>query len=137
MKFSLPRGYQRVEQEDVGNPEKSSTTSTAFLGSPSTSNWTVWSRWIPWVLVAVLTVTNWYAWRTNNPTDIPDEIFCKYSLTIYGVFWRLQIATAPASSVIKYKNVVFQAGIDSDTSPYQGPPSKELDLEWEELHKCQ
>lgn len=44
---------------------------------------------------------------------------------------------APATSVIKYKNVVFQAGIDSDTSPYQGPLGGESDVFWEELHKCE
>jgi hypothetical protein len=124
----------------VGNSEKSSRTSSAGLelsGTPGPSIWTSWSRCIPWVIVAILTVTNWYTWRTTYPTGIPGAVFCKSSLTIYCLFLRSQSAIAPASSVIKYKNVVFQAGIDSDTSPYQGPLSKELDLEWEELHKCE
>ncbi|OAG13184.1 uncharacterized protein CC84DRAFT_1228221 [Paraphaeosphaeria sporulosa] len=118
MKFLLAQGYQRVEQEQ--SSEKSSRTSLEGFdtsGSPIASRRMIWYRWLPWVLVAILTITNCYAWMATRSTHFPESIF------------------SPATSAIKYKTVIFQAGIDSDTSPYQGKPSQEIDHEWEELHK--
>ncbi|KAF9740465.1 hypothetical protein PMIN06_012999 [Paraphaeosphaeria minitans] len=118
MEFSFARGYRRVEQEESdGKSSQPSSEERNYLSSPIPSPWAICYRWLPWVLVAVLTITNWYAWMATRSTPFPDSIF------------------SPAESAIQYKNVIFQAGIDSDTSPYQGKPSEELDHEWEELHK--
>jgi L-lactate permease len=136
MNLFFTRGYQQVGQEDSSEKSSRSSTEVRLSRSSMPTHWATIFRWLPWMLVSILIITNWYAWVVTKSAQFPGSAFCELPASICTPVPLLMFDEAPASSAIKYKDIVFQAGIDSDTSLYQGQPSQELDLEWEELHKC-
>lgn len=47
------------------------------------------------------------------------------------------LRVAPASSAIRYKNVLTSSGVQEDLSPYQGPPTEENNKLWDDLYNCE
>lgn len=145
MTASSLQAYQPLNQHDEENNKVSekprNNCFTHLYGTLQRERirWASWTTRISWVLVICLIVSNWYTWvqlRTKLEChDRPTIVFCKYRTICHVLIFVNFPTAAPASSVIKYENVVFQAGIDSDTSPYQGPISEASDEMWEELHK--
>jgi hypothetical protein len=39
--------------------------------------------------------------------------------------------------LIEYETKVFHEGFGADESPYQKPPSPEVDIAWEDLYNCE
>ncbi|KAF4635476.1 hypothetical protein G7Y89_g2625 [Cudoniella acicularis] len=42
---------------------------------------------------------------------------------------------SPAQDALEYKTVVFHSNAASDSTPYQGPPSEEVDAAWDVLYR--
>ena len=104
---------------------------------PRISGLSVFIQWLPWVLVGSLVISNWFTWTALKSVTPDDEVFSESPKA--HPFHNLSdtMRKAPARSAIKYKNLVFTAGIEGDVSPYQGWPTKENDALWEELHRCE
>ena len=46
----------------------------------------------------------------------------------------IQDFPAPLEDVIGYEIVTFKSSFDNETTPYQAPPSPEIDALWEDLY---
>ncbi|CAI6336612.1 unnamed protein product [Periconia digitata] len=116
------KNYRPLTQQDsIENLEDSEKLNDAY-SIQSTQNSAIKllsravTRWALWMLVTSLVLTNWYTWVKLRSCSPPNAIY-----------------TLPAQSSIKYKNIVFNAGIDGDLSPYQGLPNAENNALWEGL----
>jgi hypothetical protein len=83
---SFAKDYQPVNQRESDEDsekldETSSTESDSQKFSHSyLSNYSSWvgrARWIPWVLILCLIISNWYALAKLKAKEIPNAVFCK------------------------------------------------------------
>jgi hypothetical protein len=88
MRPSSVKDYQPVNQRESVEAEKQYETSTTpfRVEKPSYSHfergsaWITWTRWVPWVLILCLIISNGYALVKLKSRAIPNAIFCKISL---------------------------------------------------------
>ena len=64
------------------------------------------------------------------------QIFCEpaSSSVDKGRRTRANVPSAPAEAAIEYKEVVFHNNFHEDRTPYQGPPTDEVDKAWNDLY---
>lgn len=71
---------------------------------------------------------------TGSPLNI---VYCQSFPHVTLIFLESHgIHLAPVQEAIEYKLVKFAFGLGNDTTPYQGPPSPEVDDAWVALYPC-
>lgn len=93
--------------------------------------------WLHCFLTCFLSVTTMYFMRRSfeKPADPSQRLYCKSLFHFLSSGWLFTtLKLAPAQEAIEYEIKTFQRGFHNDTTSYQGWPTDEIDILWEELY---